>query len=358
MNASNSNQLVIKEYPVSLWLFGGFAILLGAYFLFIQVTYLPGLISLGIGLVIGVLLPSTVTVIADRQSGILTISQRGLLRRSKEEYPFWDIDSVEVESTRSDEGSSTHRLALVLSSGTRVPLRGYYTSGYGGKEKKARQLREFIGVTGLEAPAATASQAVRQALAVAYHHEEYGVTHGVSWRVEAATFGAAPFTRWLSRDFTLPGGFLFLAQKPAGSQDILARSVLKGLSGLAYKQALKMYGFQPDDTPGLETAQAHELPPRLQEHFSAYTNDPRLASQALDAWVVTYLGQWAERYPMKQIQSRDENSFGQLVVLFSPNGLYLAYFNAHNPELTQSLTDLGVDLVRALVSLPDGNETL
>jgi hypothetical protein len=59
---------------------------------------------------------------------------------------------------------------------------------------------------------------------------------------------------------------------------------------------------------------------------------------------------------MKLVRSSDDTAFGQLVVLFSPNALYLAYFNTNDPELTQSIADLGIDLVRALVSLPDSDE--
>lgn len=39
------------------------------------------------------------------------------------------------------------------------------------------------------------------------------------------------------------------------------------------------------------------------------------------------------------------------MVLFSPNGLYLAYFSAHDEQPSREMRDLGVDLVRALGGL-------
>lgn len=349
MAEKNPNQLVIKDYPVALWIFGGIAFVTGAYFIVSRAAFVVGLIALGIGILVS-LLPPVVTVIADRGREILILRKRALLRRSEEEYPFWDIDSVEVERSHDSEGSTTYRVALVLSSGEWVPLRGYYSSGLSTKEKQARRLREFIGVTGLESPV------VRQALKAAFDYEEQGTTRGVSWRVGAASYGAAPFTRWLSEDFKLAGEFLFLAQKPPDRRDLLSWGPLRGLTGVAFKQALKMYGFQPLDTPGLESAQVYELPPLLEAHFSAYTSSPQLAGETLDPWVVNYLEGWAERYPLESSQLDKGEPVLQLVVLFSPNGLYLVYFSAHDSERSREMRDLGVDLVRALVSLPDNDQ--
>ncbi|MBN2549064.1 MAG: hypothetical protein JXB15_07905, partial [Anaerolineales bacterium] len=92
------------------------------------------------------------------------------------------------------------------------------------------------------------------------------------------------------------------------------------------------------------------LDPRLEPHFAALTSDPYGSRQLLNPWVVNPLEQWAGLHPLKQIQGK--NQAGQLVVLFSPSSLYVCMFNASSPEFSQEVTRLGVDLTRALVSMP------
>jgi hypothetical protein len=120
------------------------------------------------------------------------------------------------------------------------------------------------------------------------------------------------------------------------------------MSNLAYRAMLAMYGFAPDDTPGLDTAQpAAPSDPQLDQYFMTLTNDPYTARQLLTPWGVSPLVQWAEQHPMAQVQVARPDRPAQLVVLFSPQGVYVACLAAASPEHIDALTQLGVELVRA-----------
>ena len=57
-------------------------------------------------------------------------------------------------------------------------------------------------------------------------------------------------------------------------------------------------------------------------YFVSLTSDQASARSCSIPWVVTPLIEWAERNPLKAAQSAE--AAGQLVVLFSPQGVCLA----------------------------------
>ena len=57
------------------------------------------------------------------------------------------------------------------------------------------------------------------------------------------------------------------------------------------------------------------------------------------------LADWAGRYPLKQFQKGSR--FSQLVILFSPNGVYLTTLNLLQPDQVNELAALGVALVKS-----------
>lgn len=344
MNSSTSDTLVIRDYPLALWLVGiGFAAG-GIWGATLKDGLVPGiLIALGGALM--ALLPTVLTITADRQRSMVTVRHQSLIRSSVKEYPFGDITGVQVDSSVSVDGgqrSSTYRLALVLASGARVPLRSYYSSGYGNKENKARQLREFLGVAGVaDRPAFPLAQP-------AFQPGQAGAIDGVAWHVETAGIGAMTVNRWVSSDFKVPGQFLCLLQKPKGSKSLAAGGGLGGaLSHMLYQQILTLYGFGPEALPGLNAARPVEaLDPRLESDFASITSDPAGAQPLLNPWAVMPLAQWVETYPLKTVQVSGGGQAGQLMVLFSPQGVYVACLNAAQDQV-EALTRLGVDLVRA-----------
>ncbi len=104
-------------------------------------------IFLIVGLALVFLMGTTLVIEMNKTLGTLTIQHRGLVgTKSLKEYPLRDIESVIVERSRSDKGSDTFRVAVVLNSGTKVALRSYYSSGQQAKIQTAQQIREFLGL--------------------------------------------------------------------------------------------------------------------------------------------------------------------------------------------------------------------
>ena len=84
--------------------------------------------------------------------------------------------------------------------------------------------------------------------------------------------------------------------------------------------------------------------PLFDRHFAAFTNLPADARQILNPWLQRPLADWGECHPMKQFQSQGDMS--QLVILFSPNGVYLSVLGILRPEQVEELAALGVEMVK------------
>lgn len=232
------------------------------------------------------------------------------------------------------------RFSIGFKDGQVVPFRSYSSSGWRGKERRAVQLREFLGIQDSNrVPAGKLPPELTQA-------DEVHETNGVHWRVQPmATAGSSGPTgiRWHSPDFKTPGMFLLVAQKAEGQP---SQGFLASLGGMFIRQALRLHGFSPDDTPGLEQAVTMApLEPALERHFMAYTNSPSSANQLLNSKVAAQLADWAARYPLMQRQGG--SGYGPLMTLFGPNGVYLVTLNLSQPGQAHELALLGVELVRS-----------
>jgi hypothetical protein len=351
MATQDPDHLMIREYPILMWLIGGGLLLVGAYGLSQSDGRIPGVIMMVVGAALALLARIT-TITIDRRQGMLALHKQAVLGRSLKEIPIRDITAVSVETTTSQSrrgGRSTvHRVVFTLTSGENVPMHGYYSSGYSGKARRARQLAEFLGVPGPagEGYLQTAQQFARQVST----QKQAGVTEGISWQTEAFSMGATPVTRWFSPDFKYPrsdrGGFLLLAQKPKGASGF-GGGLMGAVAQLAYRQILTVYGFQPEDTPGFEaSAPLPALDPQLGQHFASLTNDPAGARQVLSPWVVQPLARWADARPLRTVQAAGQA--GQLIALFSPLGVYVASMGLPAGEAQAELARLGVDLVKAV----------
>jgi hypothetical protein len=307
-------------------------------------------IALGINLLI-LLLSTVLDVQADRLRGTLSISHRGLLRRSQRQIYFNEIESIQLgTSVRNDDGrkSRSYRVEIWLNDGSVVPLRTSYSSGRKSKTKTIEALRKIIGVSGAPTSVGGMIDLVSQVAASQIRVEQEVITgdqadihetQGVRWQLESLSAGASPITRWLAPDYALPDHFLYLAQKLEGqkgnklmqmvSENFMAPSVL-----------LSLYGFDESDTPNIENAETISLVGGLNKHFTAYASDERVARPILNAWVTTPLRAWAEKYPLKQ------GSSDQLLVLLGPNGLYLAVSGHIEAERLEELANLGAALAR------------
>ena len=145
MTVSSNEQVVLRDYPLTVWL-------MGLLFLFVGVapfgwdTQLRVMMSLG-GLLL-IAFPSILIVTVDCTRGMLNLRYRSLIRGSAKAYPLSEVCFVNVAEDR--EGERMYRLELILWSGQVVPLRSFYSVGKGHFERRARRLRSALRVGGGE----------------------------------------------------------------------------------------------------------------------------------------------------------------------------------------------------------------
>jgi len=355
----NQSSIKFRDIPFGLWLFGFGFLGAGIYVFRLQGFSLTTVLLGGIGLLI-LLLTRGLTVIADRNTRIMQLHYWSLyfLRRTRE-IPFDEIAAIRVDSSQSMERSGhqtrSYRIEVVRRDNSIVPFRKYYSGGFFSsmrKQKIVDQLRTFIGLGQAfdESPVgfmrainqAATLEATRQQEALTGPNAQEQVTNGVHWQIQSTALGTSPVTRWYSPDYKMRNGFLFLAQKVSGQS---AGGFMAALGKALFQQSISLYGFKADDTPNI--AQAMPLtpvPPLIDFHFTAFTNDQAESRQILNPWTQNPLAEWAQRYPLQQLQPK--GSFSQLVVLFSPKGVYVATLGTLQPNQVAELTDLGVEMVR------------
>jgi hypothetical protein len=360
--ANQDSKIVFRDYPIVTWIFGAAMIVFGLTLLpdlFHGADLLNSLFTI-ILLIVGVaflLLSSISTVTADSNNQLLTIASRSMIKNKKQEIPFSQIASIELEmspsSSRSSsgQGSSTYRITATRHDGKRIPFRSTFTSGYMGKMKKVEQLRSIIGVKGTDQGIQSAFQQTSQMAQEVYQNQQEAltgseaaehVTDGIRWHLQTKIVGAQPFTRWFSTDFRMQDGFLFISQKPSGA----GQGILSGLSKMLFRQSLSLYGFGTEDTPNLDGADTLQpFDNRFDNDFTAYTGNLADARQILNPWVIAALADWAYRFPLKRIQTN--RVMGQITVMFSPSGVYVSSMGTMIPEAVDELAKLGVALVKA-----------
>lgn len=365
MTNGPQSKLVLHDRPWGLWLFGLILAGLGIVILFAPkgnvVSWLFAAIFGGIGwftLLIGAQL---LTVTADKNTNTLVLDYWAPLWRSRTTLAISEVASLQVESTqtynsKSHTRSRVYRAVVVKRDGNVVPLRTSYSSGDRAKRQLADDISSFIGV-GRVAPSSREPQdygnelagmptasAETQGVLAGVPVQPQQVTEGVHWRIETTRMGTAPVTRWISPDFSSAGAFVMLSQKVGGAS-------LNGLLGGAIgrfltQQAMSLYGIPEALTPGIASAQAMpNLDPQLDRYYDSLTNSAELGRQLITPWVARPLVNWAVQNPAQQLQAPDR--IGPLLVLFSPQGLYLMFFNMASDEQVRALTQLGVDLVRS-----------
>jgi hypothetical protein len=355
------NQIKFRDIPFFGWIGGLLTIAFSAYaystspsFLVPQVI-VPIIISL-----LFFTLNYALTIIADRNTRTLTLDYHSLLNHTKKEIPFEQIAGIRVDSrvSRSTSNgrtrtSTTYCIVLNLKNGEAIPFRTYYSSGSYKKQQIVDGLRNALGLAqsfdetpqGImrELPKMGAAFAKAQQEAQTGPNAQERITNGVHWSLQSISMGVSPITRWHSPDLKTTEGFLFIAQKVAGQS---SGGFMANLANTLFKQSISLYGFSSADTPNISNAEPLvNTPPLIDTHFTAFTSNQMEARQLLNAWVQNPLAEWGQNHPLKQFQS--SNGVQQLVVLLSPNGLYLATLGNLNPAQVDELTTLGVELVKA-----------
>jgi hypothetical protein len=349
--------LVLRDWPITFWIIAAVLLAEGVTFFLPlaegQAAYIVRAILILAGLAILLFAP-VLTVTADRLNQTLTISHRSPLRDNTRAFIFSQIDSIDLESSRESDGGSTYRIVMALKNGEMVPFHSYFSSGSYGMRRKVNRLRSFLGMETLDFSLKGMFRQATQAAQVEYRQQQEAMTgseneihetNGVRWQVQTVAFGGQPVTRWFSADCRLPVGFVYVVQQAEG-QKIGSGRLLSGLSGFLYKQSLNVYGFGPADTPGIEAAVVlSDVDPALARSFSVYTSTPDSARRILTGGTVAALADWARRYPLKTITNNSQ-AFSQLVVMFSPQGVYAASLGTMIPEAVEEMTRLGSELVK------------
>ncbi|HET9912096.1 MAG TPA: hypothetical protein VFQ13_09425 [Anaerolineales bacterium] len=358
----NQSNIKLNDIPFGSWLIGFILLGTGIYFFSFQGFALNTILFGGIGLLF-LLLSRGLTITADKNTRILRLHYWSLyFWRTTKEIPFDEIETIRVDSVRSTSHSRGHgqtrhrgrsyRVEVVRKDGSIVPFRMAYSSGSYSKQKIADQLRAFLGLGEAfdESPMGAyraankivSEMASRQQEALSGPNEQERITNGVHWTLQSTSLGMSPVTRWYSPDFKTRGGFLFLAQKVAGQS---TGGFIAAIGKALFQQSISMYGFKGDDVPNVSQAEMlASVSPQLDAHFMAFTNIQAEAQQILNPWMQRPLADWGERYPLKQFQAK--GGVAQLVVLFSPNGVYLATMGVLQPEQVEELAALGVEMVK------------
>lgn len=350
-------ELKLRDYPIIGWLVGFGGIGWGGYTF---VNTLPAfnlnaaLVTFG-GLLF-LIFSYSLIAIADKATGLLTLDYRSLFHHSTKEIPLGQIRNIRVDRSRtrsSKGGTTTYRVEAILTNGEVVPFRSYHTGNLFKHQKWANELRAFLNISeGFDETPQGFFKAAQQAGAMVAQRQQEAFTgsnaamrntDGVNWQLQSFGMGAAPGTRWFSPDFKTQGSFLFLAQKVPGQSSM---GFLAALGKTLFKQSIALYGFDASDTPNIEKADTYaSLSAALDTHFSAFTSDQAEAQQILNPWTQQPLADWGAKYPLQQFQSGTR--FSQLVVMFTPNGMYIATLGIFPEDKLDEITRLGVELVKA-----------
>ncbi len=347
---SATNKLVLRNYPIFVWLCGGVFLGLGLFIVHDGGSPIGGVLMALVGAALVVLIPVT-TVTADGPAGTIAVRRRSLVVNSMVEHSLQDVVGVDVDSQLSNSRGHTTRVycpVLVLKTGELVPLQYGYSSGRAGKERLAQRLRDYLGLAAAESRPDLPPAVPQQAAGKAFSLQE-GATDGVDWRLETILHRSGPITRWFSSAVHYPDNFLLLVQKAATAGTMPTGGILGAVWQMVYKQTLALYAFGPEDTPGLADARGIEpADPELDPYFSTLTGDPAGASRWINPSVRTTLERWTQEHPLLQPQQMSQNDPAQLVVLLSPRGLYLGGLGGTTEEVSAQLIELGVELVKAM----------
>jgi len=338
------------EYPLAFWIVGAFIAIPGI--VIYAITPYGSIFLPAAELIIAslfFLFPRILTVTADLGEQTLTLRYRSLLRSSEKQLRLPDIDSIHLETSRDSDSGTTYRIVAACKDGQVIPFRSYYSSGRLTKQKKVDRLRAFLGLNTPDASQPsniTEDSLAPRGPALAVTGGEEHLTDGIHWTLQNVTAAGSAAMRWYSPDFKFPAGFLFLAQKVPG-QKAIGGKLVEEIGKFLFQHVISLFGFAQEDLPGLDSAEMlAPLDSRLEPYFMAYTSDPASARQVLNPWVSTPLAEWAEHSPLRTMQVQADLS--QLIVLFSPRGVYLAHLRAMTPAAVVSLSDLGVAVLKAV----------
>ena len=151
----------------------------------------------------------------------------------------------------------------------------------------------------------------------------------------------------------LGGDYLLLIQKPTDNKTSDESSSESQWLSKFKKGGFKMYltsiGIDPSEVDNLANAQnPPNLSTDLTRSFTVFTSDLDPANTILTTKTQQALTDWAEKHPIKKIQS--STSAALLTVLVNRKGLRLAVLEPTGDDVPQQLIDLGIQIVLAQAS--------
>ncbi len=362
----DSSDSVIRAVPWQLWIIGLSLLLIGTCLALPPLwlgTPWSGAILGGVGLLM-VVLPSMLTIRADRENRILYLCYRSLLTSQVKEIPLDQIASIDAESRRISDHRGVYRVVITERDGTVTPLRSHYGRWDRELQKRLWELTGVHGSTGgpsslsegfamLTGRDETVNQEMRDRQEnLTGSSDEIRETADITWSIQSSAMGRVPVTRWFSPDFKTNGTFVYIVQKsPAAG--MMARFFSRGIIGRKLTLAsMAMYGFADDDIPGKGQARPLDFS-ELEPHFMALSPDRSAARKILNTFVVQVLADWGEHHPVARkshTTKLDGNDFVQLVVLYSTNGVYAATIGTLASSQMAELAATGLKLVDAQLS--------
>ena len=142
MQRSSEGDVVLREYPLWIWLPGLVTIAVTSM---LPLDFWERVLFQLVGVAL-VACPSVLTIGVQRRQQTLTLHYRSLIAHSTRMYRFDEIVFIRVAEDR--EGERMYRVELALRSGRVVPLQYGYSAGRARKERRAQRLREALGVGG------------------------------------------------------------------------------------------------------------------------------------------------------------------------------------------------------------------
>lgn len=132
-----SHQLILRDKPSSLWLFGGFFVFIGAVFVYgslggfenrnevpgwvIVVSFFMGAIAVAVGTWQIYIHPLS-QIFLDSQTRTVTIKQIGLFRKREIIYSFDELDKFYIMPHKDSEGDFIWRIEMRLIGGEAIQV--------------------------------------------------------------------------------------------------------------------------------------------------------------------------------------------------------------------------------------------
>ena len=154
---SNPDGLTLTDSPGCFWFFAFFFCLVGGAAIIAAIssglqehspgqtliTGALGLAAIGAGIYVIYNAPASRVVISRRRN-LLTVSQRGLLRRQEQSYSLTGIQCVYLLESEDTDGDPVYKLSIQLADGQELPLSHLWLQNSAQLEGSLASLSEFV----------------------------------------------------------------------------------------------------------------------------------------------------------------------------------------------------------------------